>query len=59
MAVVRQALESSDSPMLTAFCRVAPSDRLIAILAAGVFLRASDFTGELVLMSERLFVPFS
>jgi hypothetical protein len=27
VAVVRQALESSDSPMLNAFCRVALSDR--------------------------------
>ena len=43
VAVVRQALESNDSPMLNAFCRVAPSDRfnLLAILAAGVFLRAA------------------
>jgi hypothetical protein len=36
------ARESSDSPMLNAFCRVAPSVRLsvFAIFAAGVFFLA-------------------
>ena len=39
------ARESSDSPILNAFCRVAPSDRFsfLAIFAAGAFLRAIDF----------------
>ena len=36
----------SDTPMLNAFCRVGPSDRFIAILAAGVFLRASDLSSR-------------
>src|SRR5271154_779751 len=37
--------ESSDNPILNAFCLVAPSVRfsVLAILAAGVFFRASDF----------------
>ena len=37
-----QERESSESPMLNAFCRVAPSVlfNFLAILAAGVFLRA-------------------
>jgi hypothetical protein len=40
-----QERESRDSPMLNAFCRVAPSDRrsFLAILPAGVFLRAIVF----------------
>jgi hypothetical protein len=40
-----RARESSDSPRLNAFCRVAPSVRLRvrAILVARVFLRASVF----------------
>jgi hypothetical protein len=44
-ASVRQARESSDNPILNAFCRVAPSVRFsdLAILLAGVFFRASDF----------------
>jgi hypothetical protein len=41
----RQARESSDNPMLKAFCRVAPSVRLsiLAIAPADFFLRARDF----------------
>jgi hypothetical protein len=61
VAVVCQALESSDSPMLNAFCRVAPSDRFnfLAILAAGVFFRASDLSSRTCTdVHERLFVPF-
>ena len=40
-----QERESRESPMLNAFCRVAPSDRrsFLAILPAVVFLRAIDF----------------
>ena len=40
-----QTRESSDRPMLNAFCRVAPSVRfnVLAILAAPVLLRASVF----------------
>jgi hypothetical protein len=40
-----QERESSDSPILKAFCRVAPSVlfNFLAMLAAGVFLRAIDF----------------
>ena len=39
---------SSESPMLNAFCRVAPSVRFnfLAILAAGVFLRAMVFSSR-------------
>jgi hypothetical protein len=39
------ARESSDNPMLNAFCRVAPSDRLrvLAILAARFFFFARVF----------------
>ena len=42
---LRQARESSDNPILNAFCRVAPSLRFsfLAIFLAGVFLRAADF----------------
>jgi hypothetical protein len=61
VAVVRQALESSDSPMLNAFCRVAPSDRFnfLAIFAAGVFLRASDLSSRTCTdVHERLLGPF-
>jgi hypothetical protein len=41
--------ESSDKPRLNAFCRVAPSVRfrVRAILAAGVFRRASDFSSRM------------
>jgi len=41
-----QARESSDSPRLNAFCRVAPSVRfnLLAMLDACVFLRANVFS---------------
>ena len=40
--------ESSESPMLNAFCRVAISVlfNLLAILAAGVFLRARDLSSR-------------
>jgi len=43
-----QERESSDSPMLNAFWRVAPSDRrnFLAILPAGVFLRAIVFSSR-------------
>jgi hypothetical protein len=45
LLLLDQERESSDSPMLNAFCRVAPSDRrsFLAILPAVVFLRAIDF----------------
>jgi len=40
--------ESSDNPILSAFCRVAPSVRfsVLAIFLACVFLRASDFSSR-------------
>ena len=40
-----QTRESSDNPILNAFCRVAPSVlfKLRAMTEARVFLRASDF----------------
>ena len=43
-----QARESSDKPILKAFCRVTPSlrFRLLAIFLAGVFLRAADFNSR-------------
>ena len=43
-----QARESSDNPMLNAFCRVAPSVRFkaLAIFLAGVFFRAEDFSSR-------------
>jgi len=43
-----QARESSDNPMLNAFCRVAPSVRFkaLAIFPAGVFFRAADFSSR-------------
>ena len=43
-----QERESSDNPILNAFCRVAPSVRfkVLAILSAGVFFRASDFNSR-------------
>jgi hypothetical protein len=43
-----QARESSDSPRLNAFCRVAPSVRFktLAIVPAGVFFRAADFNSR-------------
>jgi hypothetical protein len=46
--LIRQARESSDNPMLNAFCRVAPTVRfsVLAILAAGVFFRASVFSSR-------------
>jgi hypothetical protein len=45
---VHQARESSDNPILNAFCRVAPSDRFnfLAILAAGVFFFAIVFSSR-------------
>ena len=44
-----QARESSDKPILNAFCLVAPSVRFSvrAILTAGVFRRASDFSSRM------------
>ena len=43
-----QPRELSDKPRLNAFCRVAPSVRfrVRAILAAGVFRCASDFSSQ-------------
>ena len=43
-----QERESSDRPMLNAFCRVAPSVRrnFLAIARAGVFLRANVFNSR-------------
>jgi hypothetical protein len=45
LLLLDQERESRESPMLNAFCRVAPSDRrsFLAILPAGVFLRAMVF----------------
>jgi hypothetical protein len=45
LLLLDQERESRESPMLNAFCRVAPSDRrsFLAILPAVVFLRAMDF----------------
>jgi hypothetical protein len=45
---IHHARESSDKPILNAFWRVAPSVRfrLLAILPAGVFFRASDFNSR-------------
>ena len=47
-AWAHQPRELSDNPILNAFCRVAPSVlfNLLAILAAGVFLRASIFSSR-------------
>jgi hypothetical protein len=61
VASVRQARVSSESPMLNAFCRVAPSVRLsfLAILRAGVFLRAIVFSPRTCSdVQARLFDPF-
>jgi len=55
------ARESSDNPILNAFCRVAPSDRFnfLAILAAGVFFFAIVFSSRTWTdVQARLFVPF-
>jgi len=59
--VFRQARLSSDNPILNAFWRVAPSVRFsfLAILAAGVFFFASDFSSRTCTdVHERLFFPF-
>jgi hypothetical protein len=56
-----QARDSSDNPMLNAFCRVAPSVRFMlrAILRAGVFFLASLFISLISLaVQERRFFPF-
>jgi hypothetical protein len=56
-----QARESSDNPMLNAFCRVAPSVRfrVRAILPAVAFLRASRFISRTSLaVQARRFLPF-
>jgi hypothetical protein len=53
--------ESSESPILNAFCRVAPSVRFrdLAIFPAGVFFRASDFNSRTCsVVQARFFVPF-
>jgi hypothetical protein len=55
------ARESSETPILNAFCRVAPSDlfKRRAIVAAGVFLRASDLRSRTWTdVQARFFVPF-
>jgi hypothetical protein len=60
-ASASQARESSDNPILNAFCRVAPSDRFsfLAIFAAGAFLRAIDFSSRICSdVQARLFFPF-
>jgi len=60
-ASVHQLRESSDNPILNAFCRVAPSDRFnfLAILAAEVFLRASVFSSRTCTdVQARFFDPF-
>ena len=48
LLLLDQERESRESPMLNAFCRVAPSDRrsFLAILPAGVFLRAIAFSSR-------------
>jgi hypothetical protein len=55
-----QERESSESPMLNAFCRVAPSVlfNFLAILEAGVFLFAIDFSSRtsLEVHARRFFV---
>jgi hypothetical protein len=56
-----QARVSSESPMLNAFCLVAPSVRFnrLAILFAGVFLRASVFSSRTCTnVQARLFLLF-
>ena len=56
-----QERESSESPMLNAFCRVAPSDlfSFFAILPAGVFLRAIVFRSRTsVAVQARRFFAF-
>jgi hypothetical protein len=66
MGVSKQALwltqrESRDNPILNAFCRVAPSVRFnrLAILAAGIFFRASDFISRTSAVAQaRLFFDF-
>jgi hypothetical protein len=48
VGAIAQTRESNDSPTLDAFCRVAPSLRfkVRAILAAGIFFRASGFSSR-------------
>jgi hypothetical protein len=56
-----QARESSDNPILNAFCRVAPSVRFrdLAILRAGVFFRAIVFSSRTCTdVQARLLFPF-
>ncbi len=60
-ALICQARESSDNPILYAFCHVAPSDRFnfLAIFPAGAFLRAIDFSSRICTdVHARLFFPF-
>ena len=60
-ASMRQTRESSDNPILNAFCRVAPSVRFrdLAILRAGVFFFASDLSSRTCTdVQARLFFPF-
>ena len=56
-----QARESSDKPILKAFCRVTPSlrFRLLAIFLAGIFLRAADFIHEVLRPSKSAALSFS
>jgi hypothetical protein len=59
--MVDQTRESSDNPMLNAFCRVAPSLRfsVLAIFVAGIFFRASDFNSRIcAVVQTRLLDPF-
>ena len=54
--------ESRESPILEAFCRVAPSDRFKrrAIDPAGTFFRASDLSSRTCTgVQARRFFPFS
>jgi hypothetical protein len=52
--------ESSDNPMLNAFCRVAPSERLsvLAIFGAGVFFLAMDFKVRTCSVDQGTFLRF-
>jgi hypothetical protein len=57
-----QARESNDSPILNAFCRVAPSlrFRLFAIFFAEIFLRAADFNSRTsAVVQARLFLAIA
>jgi hypothetical protein len=56
-----QARESSERPILSAFCRIAPSDlfKRRAIVAAGTFFRANDLSSRTCTdVQKRIFDPF-